>query len=259
ISVEVAMCDSDFGNDQAKEPSVGDRWRVSWYQRLVQPCLAELLGSAFFVFIGCMSVIENVTNMGLLQPALAHGLALGILIAILENISGAHLNPAASLMAMLSGGLTLMMLVPYWISQLLGGLIGAALAKVVSPAERFWNASGAAFVTVQEQGQVVRALVAEVILTVLVLIVCTGTTKRRTTRPVAPFCTGLSVTIAILAGGNVSGPCMNPARAFGPAVMANYWGFHWIYWLGPLLAGLLVGLFIRFFIYRKSHQSLKGQ
>lgn len=38
---------------------------------------------------------------------------------------------------------------------------------------------------------------------------------------------------------------MNPARAFGPAVMAGYWGFHWIYWLGPLLAGLLVGLLIR--------------
>jgi hypothetical protein len=45
--------------------------------------------------------------------------------------------------------------------------------------------------------------------------------------------------------GMVSGACMNPARAFGPAVMAGHWDFHWIYWLGPLLAGLLVGLLIR--------------
>uniref|UniRef100_A0A8C5ULE1 Aquaporin-8 n=1 Tax=Microcebus murinus TaxID=30608 RepID=A0A8C5ULE1_MICMU len=240
------MC--DFGNVKVKEPSVGDRWRVSRYKRLVQPCLAELLGSALFIFIGCLSVIENGLDTGLLQPALAHGLGLGTIIATLGNISGGHLNPAVSLAAMLSGGLTLMMLIPYWISQLLGGLIGAALAKVVSREERFWNTSGAAFATVQEEGQAVRALVAEVILTMLALIVCTGTTKERTTRPVAPIYIGLTVTVAILAGGNVSGACMNPARAFGPAVMANYWGFHWIYWLGPLLAALLVGLFIRFFI-----------
>ncbi|XP_012500420.1 PREDICTED: aquaporin-8-like [Propithecus coquereli] len=239
------MCDSNIGNAKAKEPSTGDRWRVSWYEQLVQPCLAELLGSALFIFIGCLSVIENGTDTGLLQPALAHGLAMGTIIATLGNISGGHLNPAASLMAMLSGGLTLMMLVPYWISQLLGGLIGAALAKVVSPEERFWNATGGAFVTVQEQGQVVRALVAEVILTVLALVICTGVTKERTTRPVAPFYIGLSVTMIVLAGGNVSGACMNPARAFGPAVMANHWGFHWIYWVGPFLAALLVGLFIR--------------
>lgn len=45
--------------------------------------------------------------------------------------------------------------------------------------------------------------------------------------------------------GAVSGACMNPARAFGPAVVANHWDFHWIYWLGPLLASLLVGLLIR--------------
>lgn len=45
--------------------------------------------------------------------------------------------------------------------------------------------------------------------------------------------------------GTISGACMNPARAFGPAVMANSWAFHWIYWVGPLLGGLFVGLLIR--------------
>ncbi|XP_069342487.1 aquaporin-8 [Eulemur rufifrons] len=261
MSGEVAMCDSNFGNVKVKEPSMGGRWRVSWYERLVQPCLAELLGSALFIFIGCMSVIENGLDTGLLQPALAHGLALGLIIATLGNISGGHFNPAVSLAAMLSGGLTLVMLVPYWISQLLGGLIGAALAKAVSSEERFWNASGAAFVTVQEQGQMAGALGAEIILTMLLaLVVCMGAINEKTKGPLAPFSIGFSVTVDILVGGNVSGACMNPARAFGPAVMANYWGFHWIYWLGPLLAGLLVGLFIRLFIGDgKTRLILKGR
>lgn len=83
---QIAMCEPEFGNGKAREPSVGGRWRVSWYERFVQPCLVELLGSALFIFIGCLSVIENGTDTGLLQPALAHGLALGLVIATLGNI-----------------------------------------------------------------------------------------------------------------------------------------------------------------------------
>ncbi|XP_037669757.1 aquaporin-8 [Choloepus didactylus] len=240
------MCDLEFGNDKAKEQREGSLWRASWYEQFMQPCLVELLGSALFIFIGCLSVIENGMDTGLLQPALAHGLSLGLIIATLGNISGGHFNPAVSLAAMLIGGLNLMMLLPYWISQLCGGLIGAALAKVVSPEERFWNASGAAFVTVQESGQVAGAVVAEIILTaLLILSVCMGAINERTQSPLAPFSIGFSVTVDILAGGAVSGACMNPARAFGPAVMANHWDFHWIYWLGPFLAALLVGVLIR--------------
>ncbi|XP_029801561.1 aquaporin-8, partial [Suricata suricatta] len=154
-----------------------------------------------------------------------------------------------SLAAMLIGGLNLAMLLPYWISQLCGGLIGAALAKAVSPEERFWNASGAAFVTVREQGQVRGAVVAELILTALLaLAVCMGAINEKTRGPLAPFSIGFAVTADILAGGAVSGACMNPARAFGPAVMASHWDFHWVYWLGPLLGSLLVGVLIRFII-----------
>nr|XP_014689628.1 aquaporin-8 isoform X3 [Equus asinus] len=257
----MSMCDPEFGSGKVKEPSMGGRSRGSWYERFMQPCLVELLGSALFIFIGCLSVIENGVDTGRLQPALAHGLALGLIIATLGNISGGHFNPAVSLAATLIGGLNLTMLLPYWISQLCGGLIGAALAKAVSPEERFWNASGAAFVTVQEPGQVAGALVAEVVLTTLLtLAVCMGAINEKTQGPLAPFSIGFSVTVDILAGGAVSGACMNPARAFGPAVVASYWNFHWIYWLGPLLASLLVGALIRLLIGDgKTRLILKGR
>uniref|UniRef100_A0A8C2SE40 Aquaporin-8 n=1 Tax=Capra hircus TaxID=9925 RepID=A0A8C2SE40_CAPHI len=238
------MCDLESGSVKVKEPSNRGRWHGCWYERLVQPCLVELLGSALFIFIGCLSVIENGPDTGRLQPALAHGLALGLVIATLGNISGGHFNPAVSLAAMLVGGLKLTML-----SQLsLHPHCGAdhCSPQVVSPEERFWNATGAAFVTVQESEQVAGAVVAEIILTTLLaLTVCMGAINQKTLGPLAPLCIGFSVTVDILAGGAVSGACMNPARAFGPAMVANHWDYHWIYWLGPLLASLLVGVLIR--------------
>lgn len=249
MSGETPMCSMDLREIKGKETSMAGSYRMSWYEQYIQPCVVELLGSALFIFIGCLSVIENSPNTGLLQPALAHGLALGLIIATLGNISGGHFNPAVSLAVTLVGGLKTMLLIPYWVSQLFGGMIGAALAKVVSPEERFWNASGAAFAIVQEQEQVAEALGVEIVMTMLlVLAVCMGAVNEKTMGPLAPFSIGFSVIVDILAGGGISGACMNPARAFGPAVMAGYWDFHWIYWLGPLLAGLFVGLLIRLFI-----------
>lgn len=60
--------------------------RPHWYERYVQPCVAELLGTTFFVFISCLSDINNTVGTGMLQPALANGLGLGISIAVLGAI-----------------------------------------------------------------------------------------------------------------------------------------------------------------------------
>ena len=56
------------------------------FERYLQPCLAELFGTTLFVFVGCASVMGNLGVAGVLQPALAHGLALGVLIAVLGEI-----------------------------------------------------------------------------------------------------------------------------------------------------------------------------
>ncbi|KAJ7305985.1 hypothetical protein JRQ81_010351 [Phrynocephalus forsythii] len=217
-----------------------------WYEQYLQPCLGELVGSAFFIFIGCASVIENPEGMGRLQPALAHGLALGLTIAVLGNLSGGHYNPAVSLGAWLIGGLNMVLVIPYWVAQLCGGLIGAGLARFVTVAERYENATGAAFTNITSDDQLPAALVAEIVMTMfLVMTVCMGAINERTRSPLAPFCIGFTVTVDILAGGNISGACMNPARAFGSALLANRWDYQWVYWVGPMVGGLLVGALIR--------------
>lgn len=73
--------------------------------------------------------------------------------------------------------------------------------QAVSPEERFWNALGAAFVTVREPGQLTGAVVTEVTLTALLtLAVCMGAINEKTRGPLAPFSIGFSVTVGILAG-----------------------------------------------------------
>ncbi|XP_061456041.1 aquaporin-8 [Rhineura floridana] len=246
------MSDIEFGQMSIKELELdgkGSPPQPHWYEQYIQPCIGELVGSAFFIFIGCASVIENTEGTGRLQPALAHGLALGLSIAVLGNISGGHFNPAVSLGAWLVGGLNMVMVLPYWVSQLCGGLIGAGLAKVMTISDRYDNATGAAFTTITSDDQIPAALVGEIIMTMfLVTTVCMGAINEKTKSPLAPFCIGFTVTADILAGGAVSGACMNPARAFGPALVANYWDYHWLYWVGPMVAGLLVGALIRFLI-----------
>lgn len=56
------------------------------YERVLQPCVAELVGTALFVFIGCVSVIENQESMGRLQPALVHGLAVAVMVSCMAEI-----------------------------------------------------------------------------------------------------------------------------------------------------------------------------
>ncbi|XP_021267425.1 aquaporin-8 [Numida meleagris] len=220
-----------------------------WYERYVLPCLAELLGSALFVFLGCLSVVEDTNDSGRMQPALVHGLAVVPIAVALGNISGAHINPVVSLGLWLVGAMKLIMLIPYCIAQLCGGILGAALTKAVAHSGNYANTTGGAFSIIRTNGQIGAALGNEIILTTsLMLVICMTVVNGETKSHLAPVCIALTVTINIIAGGGISGPCMNPARAFGPAVIANYWDYHWVYWVGPLIACVISSLLMRFVI-----------
>ncbi|XP_063070455.1 aquaporin-8-like [Engraulis encrasicolus] len=250
---------SDSKPTRAGAGERGPRWARTKYDRYLLPCVAEFFGTALFVFSGCASVIENSPGTGSLQPAVAHGLALSISIAITAGISGGHMNPAVTLGVTVAGGLNAMLLVPYWLAQFCGAMAGAGLARfygamsgaglaraVASSHESYVNASGGAFNAIQGNHQVGAAIIAELVMTFyLVLAVCLSAVNHQSKTPLAPFCIGLTLCVGILGAGAVSGACLNPARAFGPAVAANYWSYHWVYWVAPLGAGLLVGVVLR--------------
>ncbi|XP_028990930.1 aquaporin-8a.2 [Betta splendens] len=220
--------------------------KPSKYEKLFQPCVAELVGTMFFVFIGCVSVIENVPAAGRLQPALVHGLAVAVMVAVMDNISGSHFNPPFTIAIYLCGGMELIMVGPYIVSQLIGGVLGAGMAKIMTPAGRYLNATGAAFDILKSQDQLSGAIFGEVAMTCLVtMVVLLVAVNSKTKTPLAPFLVGCTVIINVLAGGDISGTCLNPARAFGPAVMANYWTYHWVYWVGPIGGGVVAAALLR--------------
>lgn len=75
----VASAETDHGEKEQAAP-------MGFFEHYVQPFLAELIGSTLFIFVGCISVIGNVGITGSIQPALAHGLALAIVIAVFGEI-----------------------------------------------------------------------------------------------------------------------------------------------------------------------------
>ncbi|KAM6951579.1 aquaporin-8a.1 [Aplochiton taeniatus] len=224
----------------------GTKKKASSFERYIQPCLAEMLGTALFVFVGCESVIGSTGLPGLIQAALAHGLALGAVIMMFGEISGGHFNPAVSLAVYLCGGTEILLTGVYVLAQMFGAMTGAGLAKAVSSFEMYHNATGGAVNAIKSSDGVGGAMVAETVMTsFLTLVVCMGAVNGKTRTQLAPLYIGLIVTANILAGGSVSGGCMNPARAFGPAVAAGHWEYHWVYWVGPTAGALVTVSLVR--------------
>ncbi|XP_063337598.1 aquaporin-8-like [Pelmatolapia mariae] len=241
---QIEMGDSALMEPMKTKPVL--KPQANKYERLYQPCLAEIVGTLFFVFIGCVSVIENVPEAGRLQPALVHGLAVAVLVAVMDKISGSHFNPPFTVAIYLCGGMNLMMAGLYIVCQLIGGVVGAGMAKLMTPPERFFNATGAAFTILKSDSQLSRAIFGEVAMTCLItLVVLLVAVNTRTKTPLAPFLVGCTVIINVLAGGDISGTCLNPARAFGPAVVTGYWTYHWVYWVGPIGGGLVAAALVR--------------
>ncbi|XP_036445669.1 aquaporin-8b [Colossoma macropomum] len=228
------------------KPKKGAARGSNKYERIVQPCIAELIGTTFFVFIGCVSVIENVETAGRLQPALVHGLAVAVLIACMAEISGSHFNPPFTMAIYLCGGIELFLVVPYVTCQLIGGVLGAAMAKLMTTNENYGKAHGAAFTVLQSDEQLLQALFGEIAMTWLItMVVLLGAVNSKSKSPLVPFLVGSTVIINVLAGGDVSGTCLNPARAMGPALMTGYWTYHWVYWVGPITGSVIAAASVR--------------
>lgn len=208
-----------------------------------QKLVAEFIGTFTLIFIGggaaCVDTLTN-HGIGLMGIALAHGLAIAIMVTATGPISGGHLNPAVTLGALVGKKISLADGILYWIAQLAGGIVGAVLLAVLFRAD-IWRAS---IPTDLGSGVTpLRGIVTELVLTFLLVYVvyATAIDDRGMFKAIAGFAIGLTITMDILAGGPISGASMNPARSFGPALIAGHWQNHIVYWVGPLLGGVIAG------------------
>ena len=206
--------------------------------------VAELIGTFALVFVGAA---VGLYNAGLLAIALAHGLTLAVFAYTFGHISGAHINPAVTFGLALNGTVAWADALVYWVAQLSGGILAAyalnAAVGVVSP-EAFAAAQTTGVLTEQFPYY---AVAVEALLTFFLVNTVLHTAVAGKAGPMAGWAIGTTLTMAILAGGPLTGGSLNPARTFGPAVVAGAAGnamMYLIYFVGPLLgAAIAVGAF----------------
>ncbi len=165
---------------------------------------------------------------------LSFGLIVMAMIFTFGHVSGAHINPAISIAFFALGRIDASRLAGYVIAQLAGAaLAGVAITAIV-------GAKGDAGATVPSIHGVSGAFTSELVLTFfLALVVLVVATDSRAEGSMAAIAVGGYVAMAATGWGPVAGASMNPARSFGPALAANVWTSHWVYWLAPIAGALL--------------------
>ena len=196
---------------------------------------AELLGTYVLVTAGCGAIVVDGTTGALthLGVAASFGLAVLVAVAATGHLSGAHINPAVTVAFATSRHFPWAEVPVYVGTQLLGAVAGAlTLRGLFGPR--------AALGATLPAGSALQSLGVEALLTAVLMFVITSVaTDTRAVGELAAVAIGATVALDALWGGPVSGASMNPARSFGPALVAGAWRGHWLYWLGPLLGALM--------------------
>ncbi|XP_009597545.1 putative aquaporin TIP3-2 [Nicotiana tabacum] len=234
----MAMPERRYAFGRADEATHPDSMRAT---------LSELLSTFIFVFAGegtvlALDKLYPETALGasrLTAIALAHALSFFAAVASSLNVSGGHINPAVTFGALVGGRISVVRAVYYWLAQLVGAVVASLLLRLATDGLRPLGFSVAAGV-----GNL-NALVMEIVMTfgLVYTVYATAIDPRRgSLHTIAPLAIAFIVGANVLVGGPFEGGSMNPARAFGPALVGWRWRNHWIYWLGPFVGAALAGL-----------------
>jgi MIP family channel proteins len=211
----------------------------------LRPCFAEFIGTFALIFVGIGAI--KTAGHDVLGVALAHGLTIAAFVSATMHISGGQLNPAVTLGLLCGGHMTIANAIRYWISQLVGGFTAALICLGLFGRDVVVTGTPQLAINLNAA----QGILVEAILTFFLVFVVYGTAVDERGRRVAGFAIGSTITLDILFGGPLTGAAMNPARVFGPALAANFWHDHYVYWLGPLIGGALGGLVYGLFMERK--------
>jgi len=219
-----------------------------------RPLAAEFIGTFWLVFGGCGSAVLAAAfpevGIGLTGVSLAFGLSVLVMAYAIGHISGCHLNPAVSVGLAAAGRFHWADVLPYAAVQVSGAIVASsALYVIASSNPTFSLASGFAangYAAHSPGGYSLAAgLLAEIILTMIFIIVILGSTDDRAPHGFAPIAIGLSLAGIHLMGIPITNLSVNPARSTGPAVIVGGWALAqlWMFWVAPI-AGATVGALV---------------
>lgn len=226
---------------------------------MIRKFISEFVGTLLLVFFGCgtaTAVNQYVTSIyGISLPftmliiAVAFGLVLVAVAYTIGRVSGAHVNPAVSVAALIDGRITVFECVYYVIGQLFGAIAGAAALQWIFGSTSTLGANGyeglSALSTITTAPV---AFVIETILTFVFVLVVLSVTKKENCN--SGLIIGLTLTLVHIMGIPFTGTSVNPARSIGPALFVKGTQLEqlWLFILAPLLGAVLAALFYRFVI-----------
>lgn len=217
---------------------------------------AEFFGTFWLVLGGCGSAVIAAAypgvGIGLLGVALAFGLTVMTMAFAIGHISGCHLNPAVSIGLWAGGRFDGKELLPYIVSQVLGGIAGAGILYLIAIGKPgFDTAAGFASNGYGEHSpggySMLAALVSEVVMTFMFLLIIMGATDKRAPQGFAPIAIGLGLTLIHLISIPVTNTSVNPARSTAVAIFVMDWATSqlWLFWVAPIAGAILAGLFYK--------------
>lgn len=213
--------------------------------------IAEFIGTAVLVLVGCGAAVLGGDAIGQVGIALAFGLAIVAMAYSIGPISGCHINPAVSLALYVDGQLGLVSMFQHWVAQFAGALVGALILAAIagSTASLGQNGWGPGYLG---EYSMQAALLFEIVFTAIFVIVILGSTGERAAPHLAGLAIGLTLVAIHLVGIQVTGVSVNPARSFGPAILAGGQALAqlWLFIVAPLVGGALGGLLYRFKILK---------
>lgn len=205
-------------------------------ESLARRCFAEGLATFALVFAGCGAIVldaEREGSLGATGIAAAFGLVIMAMIYATGHLSGAHINPAVSVAFGATRHFPARDVAAYVPAQLAGAVAGALLLRLV------WHGTPADLGATAPSVGPGSALVYEAVMTgFLMFVIMAVATDTRAVGAAAAIAIGGTVALDSLFGGGVTGASLNPARSFGPALVAGEWQDFWIYVVGPLLGAL---------------------
>src|ERR1700749_2753555 len=222
----------------------------------VRKYAGELIGTFWLTFAGCGSAVIAAgfpqVGIGLVGVALTFGLSVVTMAYAIGHISGCHLNPAVTVGLAAGGRFPTGQILPYVVAQVIGPIVAATLLYVIaSGAPGFdvtkgFAANGYGAHSPGQYGMVV-CFLTEVIMTMMFLFIIMGATHGRAPAGFAPLAIGLALVMIHLVSIPVTNASVNPARSTGPALFVGGWALShiWLFWLAPLLGGILGGVLYR--------------
>jgi aquaporin Z len=223
---------------------------------MFRKCLAEFIGTFWLVLGGCGSAVLAATfpevGIGLAGVSLAFGLTVLTAAYALGPISGGHFNPAVTVGLWAGGRFPARHIGPYIVVQVAGGIAAAAVLYAIASGKPGFDATaGFAANGYGEHSpgnyNLASALITEVVMTFMFVLVILGATHTRAPVGFAGLAIGLALTLVHLISIPVTNTSVNPARSTGPALFAGAWALSqlWLFWLAPLLGGVLAGVLHR--------------